>query len=198
MKLLIIYHSGLADDAKYIFKEYAKQGIDLTVIVPLKNGLLVYGPEHSESAFTFIALPFKAAFNFSKLFGAIKKIKPDVIHVIDEYTSLSLFQAIVCRNLLSRKKVPIFSLSFQNMPLVSPPLVFHSPTAFLRRVIHKIALPLIVRYHKKNVAGVVCGNKDAGRVLSDMGIKIPQKFIFSHPLQISKIFFKLIFFKFIF
>ena len=178
MKLLIIYHSGLADDSKYIFREYAKQGVDLTVIVPKKNGSLVYSESQNEKSFRYIALKFKASFNIFELFFAIKKVKPDVIHVIDEYTSLSLFEAILCRNLLYGKKVPIFSLSFQNLPLNNPPLVFNSPIAFLRRIFHKILIPIMINYHRGNLSGVICGNKDAIKIISELSNKIPTKLIY--------------------
>lgn len=181
MKLLIVYHSGLADDAKSIFREYARQGIDLAVIVPLKNGLLVYGQKDDEKAFKYIPLKFKAGFNFFELFFAIKKINPEVIHVIDEYTSLSLFQTILCRNILYAfgvKKIPVFSLSFQNLPLKSPTFVFNSPVAFLKRIIHKVLVPIMIYYHKRNLTGIVVGNKEVLEILKNLDVKVPAKLIF--------------------
>lgn len=177
MKLLIIYHSGLADDAKYIFREYARQGIDLTVIVPQKNGSLIYKTVHDESAFKYVALQCKAVFNFFQLFSAIKKINPEVIHVLDEYTSLVLFETILCKNILFGKKVPVFSLSFQNLPL-TPNLVFTSITGFSKRVVYKMLIPFLMYYHKKNLAGIVGGNKEAMDILKKIGVNIPMKFIF--------------------
>lgn len=178
MKLLIIYHSGLADDAKHIFREYAKQEVDLTVIVPLKNGSLVFSDKDVEETFRYIPLKFKAGFNFFQLFWTIKKIGPEIIYVMDEYTSLPLFQAILCRNMLYEKKIPVFSLSFQNLPLHHPPFTFASPKAFLKRISHKILIPLMVHYHKRNLAGIVCGNKDAIKIIEVFGIKTATKLIY--------------------
>ena len=178
MKLLIIYHAGLAEDSKHIFEEYARQGIDVTVIVPKKNGSLVYHKSHDKKSFVYVPLKFRAGFSFLGLLFAIKRINPDVIHVIDEYTSISLLQTIICRNLLYGNKVPVFSLSFQNLPLNNPQLVFSSPVAFLRRVFHKLLIPFMIYYHKKNLAGVVCGNKDAINIIRGFGTNIPTKLIY--------------------
>lgn len=153
MKLLIIYHSGLADDAKHIFNEYARQGVDVTMIVP------------------------KKWFEFPWLFGAIKKANPDVIHVFDEYSSLVLFETAIVRNILYGKKVPLFSLSFQNLPL-TPPFVFTSPVAFIKRIAYKVLLPFVIWYHKKNVTGIVGGAKEALHVLKNLGVTSPMKFVF--------------------
>src|SRR3989344_6517492 len=106
MKVLIVYHVGLADDAKSFFREYVKQGIDLSVILPKK---IIGGEGYAPKGFTYnanvnqqpyqiIPVPLRKpesygeGFTFFQLFFAIKKIKPDVIHVLDEYTSFYLFQ----------------------------------------------------------------------------------------------------------
>jgi len=177
MKLLIIYHSGLADDAKSIFREYVKQGIDLTVIVPVKNGSLVYSHSHDEKAFKYIPLELKLGFNIFQLFDAIKKVNPDIIHVIDEFTGFTLFQTIVCRNILYEKKVQVFSLAFQSLPL-TPSFIFRSLWAFLKRVAYKLFVPCMVFYHKNNVAGVIGGNQEALQILKNLGVKIPMKLVF--------------------
>ncbi len=181
MKLLIIYHSGLADDVKYIFREYVKQGVNLTVVVPLKSGSLIYNTKHNEEKFKYVPLKLKAAFNFFSLFLAIKKIKPDVIHVMDEYTNFSLFQTIICRNILHvlyGKKIPIFSFSFINLPLESLPLSFKSPVVLFRRVIQKFLFPFILYYHKRNLNGIVGGNKESLEIIKNLGAKAPAKLIF--------------------
>ena len=91
MKLLIIYHAGLHEDAKDIFKEYALRGIDLAVIVPsefysLHGHHKKYSLKDDEKTYRFIPIDFKTGFKFIPLFLAIKKVKPDVIHVFDEYS----------------------------------------------------------------------------------------------------------------
>ena len=78
MKLLIIYHAGLAEDAKAIFKEYASQGIDLAVIVPFKfyssiGRCFEYGEKDDDKTYRFIPIELKTGFNFFRLFRAIKQ-----------------------------------------------------------------------------------------------------------------------------
>ena len=73
MKLLIIYHAGLVEDAKDIFREYARQGIYLTVIVPSEfyssNGrFLKYSSKDDEKTYRFIPVYFKMGFKFFPLF----------------------------------------------------------------------------------------------------------------------------------
>jgi len=180
IKLLIIYHSGLAEVIKNIFREYVKKGIDLTVIVPLKNGPLVYSPKHDEKGFKYIPLKLRAGYNFFKLFSAIKKTKPDVIHVFDEYHNFSLFQTILCRNILYGKRVPVVCLSFQNIPYFykSLPPTFESPVKFLRRFILKIFQPFIISFHNRYLDGVVAGNSEVISNIRNIGGKMPIEKIF--------------------
>lgn len=181
MKLLVIYHSGLAEDIKNIFREYVRQGIDLTVIVPQIHGPLVWGEHHQKEAFTYIPLKLKAGYNIVKLFFAIKKAKPDAIHVFDEYHNFALFQTVLCRNILYGRKVPVFCLAFQNIESFykSPPLVFKSLVQFLKRALLKIAYPAIISFHNRYLDGVVAaGNSEVIRHIRNVGGQMPIEKIF--------------------
>lgn len=182
-KLLIVYHAGLAEDAKAIFQEYAKQGIDLTVIVPSKfcsstGSCFAYSEEDDEKTYRFIPIEFKAGFNFLRLFGAIKRIKPDVIHVLSEYSSIYLAQTILCRNILYGKKVPVLAYAFQNIPFSPPPFIFEFSIRFFRRVIYKTFYPLIFWYHKKNVNGITGSNSQALLNIKNLNPNVPVRLIF--------------------
>ena len=167
MKLLIIYHAGLVQDAKAIFREYARQGVDLTVIVPStfhssQGQQLTYSPGQDEAGHRFIPVPFRAGrFAFGALFSAIKNAAPEVIHVFDEYSSTYLTQAIICRNILFGKKVPVFAYAFQNIPFAAPPLIAGFSIKSFKRLIYSIGYPLIFWYHNRNVAGVSGSNSQA-------------------------------------
>ena len=173
MKLLIMYHSGLATDARVIFKEYARRGIDLTVIVPN------HAPDEKE--FEYVALQFRAAFNFFKLFFVIKKVNPNIIHVFGEYSSISVFQAIVCRNILywlTKHRIPIVCLTFANLPYVPFSLTFTSLTAFVRRLILRVFTVFTFYYHKNNVDGIIAISKESLQKERGVGAKAVGKVIF--------------------
>jgi len=183
MKLLIIYHAGLAEDAKAIFWEYARQGVDLTVIVPsefysLSGRCFKYSHKDDEKTYRFIPIDLKTGFKFFRLFQAIKQIKPDVIHVLDEYSSIYLTQTILCRNILYGKKVPVFTHAFQNIPFKSPPFVFEFSLRFFKRIIYKIFYPLIFWYHNKNVNGVAGSNSEALLNVKNLNPNVPTRLIF--------------------
>jgi len=183
MKLLIIYHAGLAEDSKAIFREFAMQGVDLTVIVPSKfyslNGrCFEYSKKDDEKSYRFIPVGLKTGFKFIPLFFAIRQAKPDVIHVLDEYSSIYLTEAILCRNILFGKKVPIFSFAFQNIPFRSPPFIFEFSARFFKRIIYKVIYSLIFWYHNKNISGVAGGNSEALLNVKNLNPNVPAKLIF--------------------
>jgi len=183
MKLLIVYHAGLAEDSKAIFKEYARQGVDLTVIVPSRfcqsiGHCLAYSKEDDEKTYRFIPINFKAGFNFFRFFQAIYQTKPDIIHVFDEYVSTYLIQTILCRNILYGKKVPVLAYAFQNISFSSPPFIFEFSARFFRRIIYKIFYPLIFWYHKKNLNGVTGSNREALLNVKNLNPDIPARLIF--------------------
>ncbi len=183
MKLLIIYHAGLTDDAKDIFREYARQGIDLTVIVPSTfhspaGSPLLYDQNDDERAYRFVPLPFKVGFAFLPLFDAVKAAKPDVIHVFDEYSSIYLAQTLLCRNIIYGKKVPVFAYAFQNIPFAPPAFLVEVSLRAVKRLVYKLAYPLIFWYHKNNVTGVSGCNQEALQNISNINPGIPTRLIF--------------------
>ncbi len=153
MKLLIIYHAGFTHDAKDIFSEYIRQGVELTVVVP-KN------------------------MEFLPLFFEMKKARPNAVHVLGEYSSLHLTQAIFCRNFLYGKKVPVFAYAFQNVPFSSPLIRFSFSFSFLKRVVYKIFYPFIFWYHNNNVAGVSGSNRESLLNIRKIHPHIATKLIF--------------------
>lgn len=193
MKLLIIYHCGLSEEAKSFYREFEKQGIDLAVIVPSKiiinkkntpPGDFTYSQKDDEKEYKFFPVDLRKpnsygeGFKFFQLFKAIKQAKPDVIHVFDEHTSLCLFQTIFCRNILYGKKVPVLAYVFQNIPFKSPPFIFKFSPRFFKRIIRKILYPLILFYHKKYLSGVTGINRQALENIRALGVNIPMRLIF--------------------
>ncbi len=194
MKLLIIYHAGLAEDSKNIFREYARQGVDLSVIVPMETRsstgqIFKYSHKDSEKSYRFIPVAYGLGFKLLPLFFAIRKIKPDVIHVFDEYSSIYLAKTILCRNVLygnplskatfwPRKKVPVFAYAFQNISFTSPPFIFEFSIKLVKRIIYKIFYPLLFWYHRKNVSGVSGSNSEALLNIKNINKKIAVRLIF--------------------
>ncbi len=183
MKLLIIYHAGLAEDGRDIFREYVRQGIDLTVIVPFiftspTGRSFSYDSKESQENYRVIPVNFKTGFDFFGLLKAIKQVKPDVIHVFDEYSSIYLTQTIICRNILFGRKVPVFAYAFQNIPFVSPPVTAGFSFKFLKRLIYKACWPVIFWYHKKNVAGVSGSNSESLENIKKINPGIATRLIF--------------------
>src|SRR3989344_2226983 len=193
MKLLIIYHGGLMSCAKSIFREYAAHGVDLTVIVPSKiaagpmyssSGYSSYSINDKEKAYLFLPVKLRKpdsygeGFKFFQLFFAIKKIKPDLIHVFDEYSSFYLFQTMLCRYLLFGKKIPVISYTFQNIPFKTPPFLFKMSLRFFKRIAYKILYFFIFFYNKKALNGVTTSNFEAILNIKNSGFLGPQKRIF--------------------
>jgi len=196
MKVLIIYHCGLAEDAKSIFQEYVRQGINLEVIVPSKifvpenespSGYLCYDKELDKNSYSFIPVDLRKpesygeGFKFFQLFKAIKKAQPDIIHVIDEFSSFYLAQTLLCRDILYARKVPVLAYAAQNMSLElfkSPPFVLEFSLRFFKRILRKILHPLIFFYHKKRLDGFTGTNKQALENIKALGVNIPNDLIY--------------------
>lgn len=183
MKLLIIYHAGLTEDAKCIFREYARQGVELSVIVPSEfrtstGSVLKYTSGDDEKTYRFMPIPFGMGFSFFQFFRQIKEVKPDVIHVFDEYSSIYLAQTIFCRNILFGKKVPVFAYAFQNIPFSSPDIMFEFSIRFLKRLAYKIIHPVIFWYHRNNLDGITGCNQEALSNVKNLNPSIPTELIF--------------------
>lgn len=183
MKLLIIYHAGLSEDAKSIFREYARQGIELSVIVPLEfrtstGSVLKYNSNDDEKEYRFVPLPFGAGFAPIQLFSAIKQANPDVIHVFDEFSSMYLAQTLLCRNILFGKKVPVLAYAFQNIPFASPEMLLGLSLRFFKRLAYKIIHPAILRYNRNNLDGITGCNQEALSNVRSRNSNIPAELIF--------------------
>lgn len=191
MKLLIVYHCGLAEESMSFYREYVNQGIDLTVIVPwqsavVKNespsGYLTYSDKYDNKGYTVIPVDLRnpisygEGFKFFQLFKAIKQTKPDIIHVIDEYASFYLAQTILCRNILYGRKVPVVAYVSQNLPFGPfdlPPFVFKSLRAFFKRILRRIQYYSMFIFQKRYLDGLVgCSNQAIERV-RDLGVNMP-------------------------
>lgn len=194
MKLLIIYHCGLSEDARSIFREYVRQGIDLNVIVPSKisidktnnvfNSFNYNSKEYSERGCHFISVDLRKpnsygeGFKFFQLFRAIKKAEPDIIHVFDEYSSFYLAQTVFFRNILYGSKVPVLAYAAQNIPFKSPPFIFKFSPRFFKRIVRKILHPLIFSYHKKYLSGLTGTNKQALENVKTLGVDFPMRLVY--------------------
>ena len=117
-------------------------------------------------------------FNFFQLFQAIRKIKPDIIHVFDEYSSVYLAQVILCRNILYGKKVPVVAYAFQNIPFKSPKFVFKLSPRFFKRIVRKILHPFLFALNKKYLNGVTGCSISALENIKMLGVKMPMRLIF--------------------
>src|SRR3989338_3133625 len=194
MKLLIIYHCGLSDSAKSFYSEYVKAGVNLSVVVPLKiiggEGYapegFAYDPKSNEKRYNIFPVELRKpasygeGFKIFQLFSAIKKVKPDVIHVHDEYSSFYLTQVIICRNILYGKKVPIVCYAAQNIQykILPPPFVFDSLRHFLKRTLRKIIQPMALFFNEKYLNGVIGTSTEALEIIKKIGAKMPLRRIF--------------------
>lgn len=193
MKVLIIYCYGFLREAKAFYREYVRQGVDLAVIVPSKtvlhkvyvpSGSYFYSSKDGEKGYQFFPVDLRKpgssgeGFKFFQLFKAIKKINPDVIHFFDEYSTIQLFQAVVCRNFLYGRKVPILSYAFQNIPFEPPPFVFQFSSRFFKRIFRKILYPIVFACHNKYISGVTGANEESLLNIRALGFPSPTKKIF--------------------
>lgn len=195
MKVLIISYGGLAEDAKIIFREYLHQGIDLYVIAPSKiavnktyypSGFLEYKEKEFKENYRFFPVPlvnsgrhhYFKMFNPFKLYKAFKKIKPDVVHVFNEYSSTHLLEAIVLRNLLYGKNVPVLCYVFENIPFGSAKIKVSLSGESIKSIIRSILRPIKFFYNKKNVNGIVGVNEDSLKIIKETGINVPMVKIF--------------------
>jgi len=189
MKVLVVYHSGLVDESRAIYRQYVKLGIDLSVIVPSRISIdevstplssKTYGPEYDEPGYRFYPVDLRKphsygeGFKFFQLLKAIKEAKPDIIHVYDEYSSFYLTQVLICRNILFRK-VPVIAYASQNIAFKSPPFIYQFSLRFFKRILRKILQPIAFAYHKKYLNGFTACNTEAIKIIRDTGAKMPAR-----------------------
>ncbi len=129
MKCLIVYHSGASFNARKIFEAFTHHpSVELTVIVPQKVAVptgkytkrfLVAKKEKQE--YELLTVPLRDPYNYRRgfeinlLFNAMRKIRPDIIHIFDELTSRYLFQVTWLSRLIWPSPKVLF-YGFENMP----------------------------------------------------------------------------------
>ena len=193
MKILYISYGGLGETERVQFRQYVKQGVALEVIVPSKiavnkvyssSGYLAYDPNDHEQGFSFtpvdvIKSGYINSFNPFKLFQAIKKARPDVIHIYDDFSSYYVTEAIICRNLLYGRKVPIVVHALQNHFYKDRPFFSEFSVKGIKLLINKLLQPMLFAYHNKNVGGVTSLGTEGLDVVKSVGFKGPTRCIYS-------------------
>ncbi len=193
MKITYISYGGLGDYEKAYFREYARQGVQLDVIIPSKipvnkvyspSGYLAYSSQNDEPGYRFIPVGLVKpglidSFNPWQLLKAMQKSKPDVIHVFNDFSSLHVTQAIICRNLLYGKKVPIVVYVLENNPYQKKPFFLEFSLNGLKFFINKLLQPVLFWYHKRNVAGITSMGPEGLDVVTSLGVTLPMETIFS-------------------
>lgn len=132
MKVLIIFHAGAIQNARQIYHELAQAGdIELTVIAPESlqtesvydpTGWLRVEREENGSGYHLFPVPLRSPSNYGRGFKVkslqrlIKRIQPDIIHVLDEAYSNYLFQ-VVWQRLIAAPHSKVLFYGFQNLPL---------------------------------------------------------------------------------
>jgi glycosyltransferase involved in cell wall biosynthesis len=131
MKVLIVYHAGVMQNARQIYGELVQAcDIELSVIVPQRiQTERVYDPtgwlcvEHEENGGRFRLVPvplrnpsnYGRGFEFRYLQRIMKQVQADIIHVLDEPNSNYLFQ-IVWQSLIASPHSKVLFYGFQNLP----------------------------------------------------------------------------------
>jgi glycosyltransferase involved in cell wall biosynthesis len=194
MRILYISYSGRCDDEMSFYKEYVKQGAEVFVIAPAEikvnktyspSGKISFDKNYDGQGYTFfpvkLVLPgLINGFSFLKFYQAVKKIEPDVIHVFADFPSTHLFEALLCRNILYGKRVPVITRVVQNIPFKDYPwFVSFSLAGILKPIFHKIIRPFLFWYNRKYVNGITGISSESIKILKDIGIKVPTETIFN-------------------
>ena len=132
MKLLIVYHAGAMLNARRIYRALVDAGpIELTVVVPERlkvdtvydsKGWLCLERSENWEGYQMVPVPLRSptsyahGFEVGGLGPVVKRIKPDIIHVLDEPTSGYLSQVVQQRFRVSRHSRVVF-YGFHNLPL---------------------------------------------------------------------------------
>lgn len=177
MNLTVIYHCGLTDNAKAFYREFARQGVKVTAIVPKKINLdpiqaktsfLTVSESDFESAYNLIAVDlinihrYNLGFHPRQLLKALKSSEPELIQVFNEYPSLTTVGVVFCRNLLYRRRVPVVSYSFQNIRYNTFPFLFGFSLKGLGETLKRLLIyPLIFAYNRRYIDGVTGASREA-------------------------------------
>lgn len=132
MKILIVYHSGTVQNARQIYHDLAKSGdVEVTAIVPQRvrtdrvynsTGWLCLEHEERGNGYSLVPAPLRnpsdygRGFEIKRLQYLIKRIQPDIIHVLDEAYSNYLFQ-VVWQRLIAAARARVLFYAFENRPL---------------------------------------------------------------------------------
>lgn len=194
MKILYISYSGRCDDEVGFYEEYVRQGAEVFIIAPSKikvnktyspSGVIAFDKNYNGKGYSFLPVDliwpgFINGFNFFQFYRAVKKANPDVIHVFADFPSTHLFEALVCRNILYGRKVPVIARVVQNIPFKDYPwFVNFSFAGVLKPIFHKIIRPFLFWYNKKYADGVTGINSQSLENLRDINIKLPMRRIFN-------------------
>jgi len=193
MKVLYISYGGLGEVERIRFREYVKKGVKIDVVVPSiikvnkvysSSGYLAYDAKDAEDGFAFIPVDLIKpglinSFNLFQLFKVVKNSRPDIIHVYDDFSSYHVTEAILCRNLVYGKKVPIIVHTLQNIHYKERPFFPEFSIKGFKLLLNNIIQPFLFFYHNKNVAGVTSVSKDGLDVVKAVGFKGPLKHIYS-------------------
>ena len=191
MRLTIIYPCGITENTKAFYREFVRQGLEVSVIVPrkvrinpvhTKGGVLTVSERDFESDYKFIPIDLinidRYGFGFyqRQLFEALKISQPDIIHVFNEYPSITTVQAIFCRNSLFGQRVPILNYGFQNVPYnIFSPASLQNIEEFVKRLVF---YPFIFAYIKKYINGATASNQEAIDNIKASNPNIPLEHIF--------------------
>ncbi len=176
MNLTIIYHCGLMENTKALYREFARRGIKISIIVPkkikldsiyTKGGFLVISKKDFEPAYNLIPVDlinihkYNLGFYPLQLLRALKISKPDVIHILNEYSSFHVTQTIFSRNILYGTKVPIVTYAFQNIKFTPFSFNFNFSLKSLKKTFKEISHSFIFAYNRKYIDGVTAVSSKA-------------------------------------
>ena len=132
MKILIVYHAGAMRNPRQIYEALAQTGnLEVTIVVAQRlkvervydpSGWLIVEKEEGCNGYRLVPVPLKnpsaywQGFESLPLRRLIKGTQPDIIHVLDEPTSGTLFQIALQRLRISRHSKVLF-YGFQNLPI---------------------------------------------------------------------------------
>jgi len=132
VKTLIVYHAGAMKNPRQIYEALAQTGdLELTIVVAQRlkvervydpSGWLIVEKEEGSNGYRLVPVPLKnpsaywQGFESVPLRRLIKETQPDIIHVLDEPTSGTLFQIAWQRLRISRHSKVLF-YGFQNLPV---------------------------------------------------------------------------------
>lgn len=186
MNITIVYHSGIREDIKEFYRELSRFGFRVTAIVPRKVNLSpsyvphggVASPKDKDSLYNLVPVDllnknnYNMGFHPRQLAKALKQARPDIIHIFNEYYSLSTAQVIFTKNFIFRERIPVLLYIFQNIDYLNSKNI--PKRSFLKSFGRKIA----AQYSLKYITGATGSNAEALNILSSHNRNILVKKIF--------------------